>query len=67
MAGSYTFNRTALGGVKFPTGSASYLNPDEPDFAPGIGGPDLTLGSGSSDWLFATGFFARWKRLFVTR
>jgi len=57
---------TALGGVKFPTGDASRLNPNEPDFAPGIGGHDLALGSGSFDGLVGTGFFARWKRLFVT-
>jgi hypothetical protein len=63
---SYTFNWTALGGVKFPTGNTSHLNPYEPDFAPGIGGHDLTLGSGSYDGLVGTGFFGRWKRLFLT-
>ena len=52
--------------MKFPTGSASQLNPDQPDFAPGIGGHDLTLGSGSYDGLLGTGFYARWKRLFLT-
>jgi hypothetical protein len=62
----FTFNWTGLGGVKFPTGSTSHLNPDEPDFAPGIGGHDLTLGSGSFDGLVGTGFFARWQRLFMT-
>jgi len=63
---SFTFSWTALGGVKFPTGNTSQLSPDEPDFAPGIGGHDLTLGSGSYDGLLGTGFFARWKRLFMT-
>lgn len=63
---SFTFNWTALGGMKFPTGSTSHLNPDQPDFAPGIGGHDLTLGSGSYDGLLGTGFYARWKRLFLT-
>jgi hypothetical protein len=63
---SFTFNWTALGGVKFPTGSASHLNPSETDFATGIGGHDLTLGSGSFDGLVGTGVFARWKRLFLT-
>jgi len=62
----FTFNWTALGGVKFPTGDTSHLNPAEPDFAPGIGGHDLTLGSGSFDGLVGTGFFARWQRLFLT-
>lgn len=62
----FTFKWTALGGVKFPTGSTSQLNPDRPDFAPGIGGHDLTLGSGSYDGLIGTGFYARWKRLFLT-
>ena len=62
----FTFNWTALGGVKFPTGSTSHLDPARPDFAPGIGGHDLTLGSGSYDGLLGTGFYARWKRLFMT-
>jgi hypothetical protein len=62
----FTFSWTALGGVKFPTGDSAHLNPDEPDFAPGIGGHDLTLGSGSFDGLVGTGFFARWKRVFLT-
>ncbi len=63
---NFTFNWTGLGGLKFPTGSTSQLNPDLPDFAPGIGGHDLTLGSGSHDGLLGTGFYARWKRLFLT-
>jgi hypothetical protein len=63
---AFTFNWTALGGVKFPTGSASELNPELPEFAPGIGGHDLALGSGSYDGLLGTGFFVRWKRLFLT-
>ncbi len=62
----YTVTWTALGGIKFPTGSTSQLNPAQPDFAPGIGGHDLTLGSGSYDGLLGTGFFARWKRLIFT-
>jgi hypothetical protein len=62
----FTFSWTALGGVKFPTGDSAHLNPQEEDFAPGIGGHDLTLGSGSFDGLVGTGFFARWKRLFMT-
>jgi hypothetical protein len=57
---------TALGGIKFPTGNPSQLKPAQPDFAPGIGGHDLALGSGSYDGLLGTGFFARWKRLFLT-
>ncbi len=62
----FTFNWTALGGLKFPTGDAAHLNPNEADFAPGIGGHDLALGSGSFDGLVGTGFFARWQRLFLT-
>ena len=62
----YTFTWTALGGVKLPTGNAHHLNPNEPDFADGIGGHDLTLGSGSVDGLVGTGMVARWKRLFFT-
>jgi len=63
---NFTFNWTGLGGVKFPTGNTSQLNPDEPEFAPGIGGHDLTLGSGSFDGLLGTGFYGSWKRLFVS-
>ncbi len=61
----FTLSWTALGGVKFPTGSTSQLNPALPDFAPGIGGHDLTLGSGSYDGLLGTGFFVRWRHLFL--
>ncbi len=61
-----TFNWTALAGVKFPTGNTSKLNPDLPDFSPGIAGHDLALGSGSYDGRLGTGFYARWKRLFLT-
>ena len=57
----FTFNWTALGGLKFPTGDSAQLNPNQEDFAPGIGGHDLALGSGSYDGLVGTGFFARWK------
>jgi len=60
------FRWTALGGIKFPTGDTDKLNPALPDFAAGIGGHDLTLGSGSFDGLVGTGFYARWKRLFLT-
>jgi hypothetical protein len=66
MTEEFTFSWTGLGGVKFPTGNTSQLNPDQPDFAPGIGGHDLTLGSGSYDGLLGTGFYARWKRLFLS-
>jgi hypothetical protein len=63
---NFTFNWTALGGVKFPTGSSTRLNPNAPDFATGIGGHDLTLGTGSYDGLVGTGIYARWKRVFLT-
>jgi hypothetical protein len=61
-----TFSWTALGGVKFPTGGTGQLNPANPDFATGIGGHDLTFGSGSYDGLVGTGFSTRWKKLFLT-
>jgi hypothetical protein len=61
-----TFRWGALGGIKFPTGNTDKLNPALPDFAAGIGGHDLTLGSGSFDGLVGTGFYSRWKRLFLT-
>jgi hypothetical protein len=61
-----TFRWTALGGIKFPTGNTEKLNPALPDFAVGIGGHDLTLGSGSFDGLVGTGVYTRWKRLFLT-
>ena len=62
-AGNFTFVWSALGGVKFPTGDSWWLG--QPDFAPGIGGHDLALGSGSYDGLFGTSFSARWQRLFL--
>ena len=62
----FSFSWTALGGVKFPTGSTSKLDPALPEFAPGIGGHDLTLGSGSYDGVLGTGFFLRRNRLFLT-
>jgi Putative MetA-pathway of phenol degradation len=62
----YNVNWSLLGGVKFPTGDPSRLNPNEPDVATGIGGHDLALGSGSFDGLAGTSVFARWKRLMAT-
>ena len=61
-----TFRWTGLGGIKFPTGETDKLDPARQDFAAGIGGHDLTLGSGSYDGLVGTGFYGRWKRLFLT-
>lgn len=67
----FTFNWTALGGIKFPTGNSLRLNqPDVPSVPPlpdsGIGGHDLALGSGSFDGVIGTGIFTQWKKLFVT-
>lgn len=62
----WTFAWTALGGLKFPTGSTRLLDPDAPEFAPGIGGHDLNLGSGSYDGLLGTAFQARWHHWFLT-
>ena len=61
-----TFTWNGLAGVKFPTGDSSQLNPALPDFAAGIGGHDLTLGSGSYDGLVGTDIFARWRKIFLT-
>ena len=62
----FTFNWNGLAGVKFPTGNADHLNPAEEDFAAGIGGHDLALGSGSFDGDVGTDIFARWKKVFLT-
>ncbi len=62
LAENDNFFWSIFAGPKFPTGSSSHLNPAEPDFAAGIGGHDLALGSGSFDGLLGTGFSARWKR-----
>lgn len=60
-----SFNWTLLGGVKLPTGGTGELNPRNPDFATGIGGHDLTFGSGSVDGIVGTGFSTRWQRVFL--
>ena len=62
----YTFTWNGLAGVKFPTGSSRHLNPAEPDFAAGIGGHDLALGSGSVDGVVGTDIFGRWRKAFFT-
>jgi len=62
----YTFNWNALGGVKLPTGDSHHLNPAENDFAAGIGGHDLALGSGSFDGVIGTDIFARRSKFFLT-
>jgi hypothetical protein len=62
----YTFNWNGLAGVKFPTGDSRHLNPNEPDFAAGIGGHDLALGSGSFDGVIGTDIFLRRSKLFLT-
>jgi hypothetical protein len=63
---SFTFNWTALDGIKFPTGDSSKLNTPDSALPKGIGGHDLALGSGSFDGLLGTGFFVRWKKLFLS-
>ena len=62
----YTFNWNALAGLKLPTGDSGHLKASEPDFAEGIGGHDLALGSGSFDGVIGTDIFARWKKIFLT-
>ncbi|MFO1476332.1 MAG: hypothetical protein U1F98_06745 [Verrucomicrobiota bacterium] len=61
-----TLTWTAMAGVKFPTGDPAQLNPALPEFAAGIGGHDLALGSGSYDGLFGTTLFGRFQRLFLS-
>ena len=63
---NFTCSWTALGGLKLPTGDSSLLNPKLPDFAPGIGGHDLALGSGSLDGIVGTSIFLRWHKVFLT-
>jgi hypothetical protein len=65
LAEHFTFNWTLLGGLKLPTGDSAHLNPAEEDFATGIGGHDLALGSGSVDGIVGTSVFTRWKRTFL--
>jgi hypothetical protein len=62
----YTFNWNALAGLKLPTGDSGHLRASEPDFAAGIGGHDLALGSGSFDGVIGTDIFGRWKKMFLT-
>lgn len=62
----YTFTWSAMAGIKLPTGNTSHLNPNEPDFSAGIGGHDLTLGSGSVDGVVGSGMVGRWKRGFMS-
>ncbi|NJD61501.1 MAG: transporter [Deltaproteobacteria bacterium] len=68
-----TFLWIALGGVKFPTGSTDRLREETNEMEPapgepesGIHGHDLTLGSGSYDFIVGTDAYWRWKRLFAT-
>ena len=62
---NFTFNWTALGGMKFSTGDSSKLNTPDSALPDGIGGHDVALGSGSFDGLVGMGFSARWKRIFL--
>lgn len=62
----YSFSWNALAGLKLPTGDSHHLNPAEDDFAAGIGGHDLALGSGSVDGVIGTDIFARWKKTYFT-
>ncbi len=64
-----------LGGVKLPTGETERLQEEvdelsAPPLSPGgiesgIHGHDLTLGSGSVDYLVGTSLFVRYQRMFV--
>ena len=61
-----SFRWMVSGGVKFPTGDPAHLNPEEPDFATGISGHDLALGSGSFDGIAGTSLYGRWHRFMGT-
>ena len=66
-----TFNWNVFGGVKFPTGDSDRIKEEfheiEVPGAPesGIHGHDLALGSGSYDGIVGTGFYARYRRVFM--
>lgn len=62
----YSLNWNAMAGVKFPTGNSHFLKPELDDIAAGIGGHDLTLGTGSYDGVVGTEISGRWKRVFAT-
>ena len=65
QTGKVLFSWTLLGGVKLPTGDTSWLGPRGASLtALGIGGHDLTLGSGSVDGIVGTSFSFRRERLF---
>ncbi len=65
-----TFNWSAFGGVKFPTGDSDRLKEEfsevEIPGAPesGVHGHDLALGSGSYDGIVGTAVYARYQRAF---
>jgi hypothetical protein len=68
-----TFLWNAQVGVKLPTGNTDrlmeeLLEEEPPPGAPesGVHGHDLTLGSGSYDFIVGTDAYRRWKRLFAT-
>ncbi len=64
----WSFSWSVSAGVKFPTGSPSFLDEMADPSFPGsdISGHDLALGSGSYDGSVGTAFTARWNRLFFT-
>lgn len=65
----YSYSLSLLGGVEFPTGSASHLreevNETEVPGAPpsGVHGNDLALGSGSFDGIVGVSASGQWRRL----
>lgn len=67
-----TFNWSAFGGVKFPTGDTGRLKEElsevEIPGAPesGIHGHDLALGSGPYDGIVGTALYARYRRAFFS-
>ncbi len=67
---NFSFKSHVIGGIKFPTGSASRLHEEltEMDTDPpsGVHGHDLTLGSGSFDGLVGANIYTRWHRFLGT-
>jgi len=66
-----TFNWSAFGGVKFPTGDSDRIKEELHEMnvpgvpASGIHGHDLARGSGSYDGIIGTGFYGRYRRAFI--
>ncbi len=72
-AADWDYSWRVSGGVKLPTGDASLLDLESPNYAgnsplasdnSSVGGHDVALGSGSYDGILGTGVDARYERAF---